>query len=130
MKPKEEVLFRYPFPGTLAGFGDVTLITHTKGDYSLHLQTGEYHEYCLAIATQLLSWRGLSIGKPILLGPSGMYYVVHRYGFRCNNCKTEYTSFPLPRKCTAKDCYGCTVFTSFPIGNESHNAQMESSDDD
>ena len=76
MKSKEEVLFRYPFPGTLAGFGNVTLITHTKGDYSLHLQTGEYHERCLQIAKLLLSWRGLRIGNPILLGPSGMYYVV------------------------------------------------------
>ena len=47
----EEVLFTFPFPGAvrIGEVGNVTLITHSNGGRSLHLQTGEYHKQSVEI---------------------------------------------------------------------------------
>lgn len=56
----------------------VTLTHYENDTYDLHAQTGEYHKEAIEISNKLLSWRGLKVGKAILLGPSGMYYTVEK----------------------------------------------------
>ena len=73
----EEVLFKYPtHPAIGGGWGNVSLFMYDNGEVSLHCQTGEHHHRCIEIATELLKWRGLVVGKAVLLGPSGLYYTV------------------------------------------------------
>ena len=71
----EEVLFTWPERGFAKGV-PVTLLSKDGVPYSLHCQTGAHHNEAIESARKLLSWRGLKVGKPILLGPTGLYYVV------------------------------------------------------
>lgn len=78
-KDNEEVLLKVrDFGWPEERYWDVTLITHSKGDFSLHMQTGEYHADAIDFARIILAKRGLVVGKSILLGPSGMYYEVRK----------------------------------------------------
>jgi hypothetical protein len=72
---QEEVLFTWPETHVSRSM-PVTFITYPSGGYSLHSQTGTHHKEAIEIASKMLAWRGLVVGKPILLGPSGQYYEV------------------------------------------------------
>ena len=81
MERSEEVLLQVrDFGWPSQRFWPVTLITYKAGEMSLHMQTGEWHKDAIEFAGKILAKRGLSVGKEILLGPSGMYYEVKKNG--------------------------------------------------
>jgi len=75
---KEEVLFEV---NGGSGFNNmilpVKLLNFSNGTFfQLHLQTGDFHQNAVALANTMLAERGLFIGNPLLIAPSGVYYEV------------------------------------------------------